>query len=264
MPGQIKSNGVNGVNGVNGHHLNLNGSGTDGPIHPLRRSIKYHIPGGDLYVVVDDTQFRIHSYFFTRESSKFKNALSQTTLNGTLGSSSATPLFIHNTTAAHFEEFLWVFYNESYSIYDAPVATWARILRFANRWDFPAVRELAIRELEGKDIDLVERILIYQEQDVEIALILPLYNALVAREAFITPQEILRLGYPTAVMILQARERLRTLPADFINGINPLRTGVGLDDAGKVVESLLVDFPRTAPLEVSASSPLTPRMNGIH
>jgi hypothetical protein len=206
----------------------------------------------------------------------------ETNVNGQLGSTAANPLFLHNATSQQFEDFLWVFYNEcvyssssilmlfltnvldcvyrSFSIYDASVDTWTSILGFANRWDFQQIRELAIRHLEALDLGLVERILIYQEQDVRRDLILPLYSELVTREAFITPEENSKLGDKTTVLILQARERLRASAKNVKNGINPLPNGVDLTDAVKVLESLLVGFPPTVPLEVSPSSPLTPKV----
>ncbi|KAK7472385.1 hypothetical protein VKT23_000500 [Stygiomarasmius scandens] len=244
-----------GLNGANG----INGSGSS--VHPLRKSYKYFIAGGDLHFVVADVRFRVHSYFFDRESSKFRKTLSQSSSSGSvLGSSLSNPLVLHDVTPEQFEEFLWVFYNPSHSVYEAAVGTWASILRLANRWDFPEVRKLAIRELESKVLDAVDRILIYQEQDVELDLIIPLYTELVDREAFITPEEYRKLGDKTTVMILQARERLRAKPP---NAENDAEVDA---EIRKLVEEMIEMFPPTPPLEVSASSPLTPKAkaNGIN
>ncbi|THV06188.1 hypothetical protein K435DRAFT_23612 [Dendrothele bispora CBS 962.96] len=252
--------GGKGINGVNDYNSQ---------IHPLQRSTKYYIPGGDLHLVVGDTRFRIHSYFFLRESTKFQNALSQSSSDAP-GSSLSNALVLHNVTPQQFEKFLWIFYNPHHSLYEASVGSWASILRLANRWDFPEVRSLAIRELEKQDLSVVDRILIYQEQDVEHELIVPLYSQLVVRNEFITPEEHQKLGDKTTIMLLQARERLRATPSDASEGVKSLPVDMDTGRVQQLLENMMLMFPPTAPLDVSASSPLTPKVhsvshtNGIH
>src|SRR5271156_4606475 len=49
------------------------------PNLPIHNHIEYYLPGGDLFILVDDTLFRIHSYFFHRESQNWQNLLGTTT-----------------------------------------------------------------------------------------------------------------------------------------------------------------------------------------
>ena len=97
------------------------------PNLPIHNYIEYYLPGGDLFVLVDNTLFHVHSYFFRRESQDWRNLLGTTTT----GHSADAPLILNNkfalyppTTPLLFASFLWVFYNPRYSIYKASQQTW--------------------------------------------------------------------------------------------------------------------------------------------
>ena len=61
---------------------------------PLTRHHQYYLPGGDLYLQVENVLFQVHSYFFTRESTEFA-ALIQDNINQPYnGSSLFFPLFL--------------------------------------------------------------------------------------------------------------------------------------------------------------------------
>jgi len=62
---------------------------------------------------VEDTLFRVHRYFFIRESAFFRSKLPHPPPPGefTKGSSDVHPLVLEDTLEVEFERFLWVFYN---------------------------------------------------------------------------------------------------------------------------------------------------------
>lgn len=62
---------------------------------------------------VEDTLFRIHRYFLTRDSAYFRSQLPHPPSPGDTfkGSSDNNPLILENTLKVDFERFLWVFYN---------------------------------------------------------------------------------------------------------------------------------------------------------
>lgn len=62
---------------------------------------------------VDNNLFRVHRYFFTRDSAFFRNELPHPPPPGeyTKGSSDNNPLVLEGITIVDFERFLWVFYN---------------------------------------------------------------------------------------------------------------------------------------------------------
>jgi hypothetical protein len=97
---------------------------------------KYYLPGGDLYVLVshftfvvfvnsltlpgtqiNGTMFRIHSFFFNRESAFFRDvsasmdAVGSAEENEEKGKSEDRAIRVLDVTVEEFERFLWVFYN---------------------------------------------------------------------------------------------------------------------------------------------------------
>jgi len=62
---------------------------------------------------VDDTFFRVHSYFFVRESRKFRDELTVLPETGKQrkGSSESNAIHIRDASPEEFANFLWVIYN---------------------------------------------------------------------------------------------------------------------------------------------------------
>ncbi|KAJ3820656.1 hypothetical protein F5880DRAFT_930044 [Lentinula raphanica] len=233
----------------------------DGNLRQLKRSSEFFLTGGDLHLIVNEYRFRVHSYFFTRESQHFRQRLAISDAFDIQGNgssmSSAIVLDDYEITAEEFESFLRVFYNPKYYYYDLarPHEEWASILKLSNLWDFPNVKELAIRELEKLEIPLVDRIVLYQDHQVDAELRLPLYVELASREATLDHDESTRLGFRTAIVIFQARERLRSLAA---GGKSPLPDELGVEAAKEVICNLFKAVPEFTP----PSTP-KPRLNGF-
>ena len=121
------------------------------PTPVIRNHRTYYLPGGDLFVQVDSTLFRVHSYFFTRESNLWRNLLGTTargqTANNPIDLVQQMPS-IPTSTAETFANFLWVFYNPQYSIYDGiEEETWHTIHDHALCWQFEEITQLCWREI---------------------------------------------------------------------------------------------------------------------
>lgn len=80
----------------------------------------------------------------------------------------------------------------------------------AQRWIFPEVKKLAIRELEKLQMPDIERIHVYQEYDVDRRLLVERYAALCERQEPLTFEEGMKLGMATSLMIARARECVRS------------------------------------------------------
>ncbi|KAK0226376.1 hypothetical protein IW262DRAFT_1361614 [Armillaria fumosa] len=213
-------------------------SGSSSKLAGLRKHEAYYLKGGDVYFLVDECLFRVHRYFFERESSKFRQAFSGPTLPGKEpeGSSPSSAFKLNDITVEDFAHFVWVFYNPRHSLYDASVAVWVAILRTAHNWLFPEVKALAIRELERKPINLVDRIILYHECKVDSSLLVPLYAKLCSRGEPLSTEESVRLGVETTVRIFQARERLRSSSLDGLK--SPLPNGINQANVMQVVEEV--------------------------
>lgn len=218
-------------------------NGGEAAFKSLTRHPEYYIPSADLCFLVGNIQFRVHRYFFERESAHYRRQLSLPVSPGAQrqGTSDAEPLVLtaEDATPEQFEKFCWVFYNPRYSLYTAPTSSWATILTLAQKWSFPQVKALAIRYLElfpadpsaapstprraisryssrqqevpaGEYLDPVSKIALYQNNDVDPNLLIPSYITLVARERPISLQDGLKLGMETTLVIASAREYVRS------------------------------------------------------
>ncbi|KAJ6491688.1 hypothetical protein C8R47DRAFT_976426, partial [Mycena vitilis] len=177
----------------------------------LQRSERYYIGGGDLYCIAENKLFRVHRYFFERESKFFKEQLAVPATPGAqrLGGADDSAIILDNVRSADFAKLLWVFYNPKYSLYDATVDDWSTILELAHRWEFAEVKNLAIRELEKLEMTDIDRIVLYRKFGVHESYLIPRYAALCERPELLTVEEGLRLGMEIVIPLSRARECAR-------------------------------------------------------
>jgi len=177
----------------------------------LPRHRDYYISSADLIIRVEDTLFRVHRYFFVRDSAYFQERLPCPPPPGdrSKGSSDRNPLVLPNTSKVEFERLLWVFYNPKYSLYDANVEEWSSVLKLANQWDFVEVKALAVRKLQRLSIDSIQKILLYRKHEVHRVHLQEALTELTIREKPINADEGRELGLETLVQLADARERAR-------------------------------------------------------
>jgi len=179
--------------------------------HGIVRHGEYYIHGGDVIFRVENNLFRVHRFFFTRDSAYFRDKLPHPPPPGefTRGSSDNNPFNLEDTLVVDFERFLWVFYNPKYSIYEANVEEWTSILKLAHQWDFTEVKALALRELELLEIPALQKIITYHTHGIDRNLLQDAYTALTVRADPITIEEGRQLGLETALQLARAREIAR-------------------------------------------------------
>ncbi|ESK97280.1 hypothetical protein Moror_17845 [Moniliophthora roreri MCA 2997] len=210
----------------------------------MQRMDEFFISGGDAHFVVGEYYYRVHSYFFVRESPKFQQALAQCYTGGR-GSSVTTAIKLTIATPEEFNKFLWVFYNPIHGVYKAPVSDWTDILKLAHLWEFPEIKALAVRELQALDMPAVDRISLYEKFGVDQAFCLPFYSELCSRDYPLDHEESMKLGFRTTFIIFRAREALRSRPTS-MDGRSPLPPNVDNDDAVRTIGNLLAESPATA------------------
>ncbi|KAH9042759.1 hypothetical protein EDB85DRAFT_1916726 [Lactarius pseudohatsudake] len=182
---------------------------------PAVRHELYFFPDGDTIIRVEDSVFRIHRFFLTRESNHFWSMF-LTTVPCLVppGSSELNPVMLSGATSEAFADLLWVFYNCEYSIYSATLEKWKRILALARKWGFFRVEKLCVRELENLTIPPVEKIQIYQYFKLNTDLLRSSYVALTIRDEPLEFEEGKKLGDSTSLKITRARELARGLSPD--------------------------------------------------
>ncbi|KAJ3529791.1 hypothetical protein NMY22_g8851 [Coprinellus aureogranulatus] len=227
------------------------------PDSEVRPSSQVLHPRGDLYFLVDGMMFKVHSYFFKRESKIFLDnttppdpSTSEETKEDE-GRSEDRAIRLLDVSVQDFEKFLWVFYNPKYDIYDADIDWWFSILKLAHKWDFPIVKEFALRELRRREseIPLVTRIVLYQEFEAPQNIWCLSFPSFCAREYGLTDGETLALGFELACRVWKTREALRN-PA----GTSPLPSGLTDTDCFSVVSEVM-DLP---PYPTSTASTAIP------
>lgn len=212
---------------------------------------------------VEDTLFRVHRYFFIRESAFFRSKLPHPPPPGefTKGSSDVHPLVLEDTLEVDFERFLWVFYNpyvhsfyaslfsivtisRKYSLYHASVEEWTSVMKLAHQWNFVAVKELALRELEQLEIPPLRKIVIYQSYGIDRRLLQAAYTTFTTRDKPVTIEEGQELGLETVVQLARARELVRA-PATGGKKTRDAHSQVNL--AGAELDELIRDLFQLPP-----------------
>ncbi|KAH9177505.1 hypothetical protein EDB89DRAFT_1844593 [Lactarius sanguifluus] len=184
-------------------------------INPVLRHGVYFFHDGDIIIRVEDSVFRIHRFFLTRESKHFR-AMFMTNVpsRDPPGTSESNPLVLKDATSEAFADFLWVFYNHEYSVYSATLEKWKRILALAQEWGFIQVERLCVRELENLTIPPVEKIKIYQDFNLNPDLLYDSYVELTTRPEPLNLEEGKKLELLTSLKIARARELVRALAPD--------------------------------------------------
>lgn len=201
---------------------NTKSKSTDGPTAVTRHET-YYIQSGDIVFQVEDTLFRVHRYFFERESGLFRDMLSLPTpseansstdadkeksaLRQLEGTTDNNPINLPQVTSDDFTSFLWVFYNPTHYQYQAPIQTWVSILRLAHRWDFPSICALAFQELESAPPTM--RLNLGDKYDAPTDWRMHAMMELVFRRKALTASEGEELGPSLVVRIAEMRENTR-------------------------------------------------------
>ncbi|KAF8160087.1 hypothetical protein BJ912DRAFT_357882 [Pholiota molesta] len=227
---------------------------TSCPNKQYSRHSEYYIPDANLHLLVDNMLFRVHSFFFERDSAKFRAVLEAPIAPNTArsGSSDSKPIVIKNSSPSEFARFLFIFYNPTYSDYtDLSASDWTSVLKTACEHEFVEVQNCAIRGLQTCDLTTVDRIYIYELYKADPKYIVPLYVEMAKREEAPTDEEVKRLGSDTSLLIFRLREYLRSRPG--LSRKSPLPANVNDDDAIDAV-CLFLRLDRSR-MQNSGSSP---------
>ncbi|KAG2340331.1 hypothetical protein BDR05DRAFT_890231 [Suillus weaverae] len=183
----------------------------------ITRHPQYYLHDGSVsiharHLFVAGTVFRVHKYFFERESEYFREGFKAAGPQGD-GQSDQAAFRLDDVKISEFERLLWVFYNPQYMYDEQPIDHWITILDLATRWKFPGVRDLAVRQLQKLDMKPVERIITYDKYNLDKSLLLPAY-ILLCKQPSRSVEDGKRLGMPTVLKINEAREYAQRFAAE--------------------------------------------------
>ncbi|EIM80557.1 uncharacterized protein STEHIDRAFT_104838 [Stereum hirsutum FP-91666 SS1] len=222
----------------------------------VMRHDQYYIQGGDVIFRVENYLFRVHRYFFVRESPYFRDKLPHPPPPGehVQGANDHNPFVLEDALSEDFARFLWVFYNPKYSIYGANVVEWTSILKLAHQWSFPEIKALAVRELERLTIDAVSKIVIYHSYAIDRSLLIQSYMTLCTREDPISLDEGKALGLETSLMLARAREVCRGPKPN--NGMRSPTVSVSGVELEKLIKDVL-QLESLSALELTGVAPIS-------
>ncbi|TFK24170.1 hypothetical protein FA15DRAFT_641447 [Coprinopsis marcescibilis] len=208
----------------------------------MTRNSKYYIPDGDLRISIGSTEFRVHSYFFSREATAFFPVTAGSTNDNKPPANNPTDrrdhqaIVLENVSVSEFERFLWVFYNEEFNIYETSLSEWLVIFKLASRWGFSKIGKFAMREIKKHQDNhsVVDWIVMFEQNEAPKEILLPLFAKLCMRDTTITDEEVFKLSPERAIQIFRIREDIRSP-----GGSSPVSPKIKEIDVFPSVERLL-------------------------
>ncbi|KAG2006348.1 hypothetical protein CC2G_002669 [Coprinopsis cinerea AmutBmut pab1-1] len=217
---------------------------------------KYTLTGADFFVLIETTLFSFHYYFIERDTTSFLPP-PKTTLkpgekrkNEWNSQQRALVLTDQDVTVEDFENFLWIWYNDTHNIYDAPLITWVGILKLATRWGCKEMTRLALSEVVKREneLPLAELIVLCSQNSAPKDYRLRLWTRLAMRETAPSEEEEKILSPKAVCKVFRMREEVRSP-----GGRSPVPDGVDVEEATSIVAGFL-DWEYTRPATSSGGS----------
>ncbi|KAF9562970.1 hypothetical protein CPC08DRAFT_345049 [Agrocybe pediades] len=185
-----------------------------------RRHGRFYFNDGNVMFLVKRTLFKVHRYFFERDSPIFASMFSlpppvpvedRDSPPFVEGDSDEHPILLEGVCPQQFEQILSILYPSDFSSPDPQcIEEWTSVLNLATRWDFSSIRALAIEklatELTGRSPAL--KLAIAKQHDIEHWLV-PAYTALCIRNDPLDINEGRMLGLDDVISIENIRQSVR-------------------------------------------------------
>ncbi|TFY58447.1 hypothetical protein EVG20_g8144, partial [Dentipellis fragilis] len=176
---------------------------------------RFYFDDGNIDFLVGDMLYRVHRYFFCRDSLYFVDLL----LNHFASASTNDPpvksmtVALKDVECSEFDAFLSILYPTKFHECDVTtVEGWTSVLRLSAKWSFSSVRTLATGALQ-RIASPVDKVVLGRTYDIG-AWLRPNLVALCDREQPLTMDEGLRLGVRDVILITSVRESLRVRSQD--------------------------------------------------
>lgn len=186
---------------------------------PIIRSAEYFFEDQFVFfrvVASDDgwikrpaTVYKVHQYFFVRDSEVFRDMFTCPTGEQTEeGRTEATAILLPGVSHHEIECLLSFLYKGMYD-HTKYVGDWIALLSIASRYMFDGILSRAIREIELQHSSIVpvKRIVLAVKHDIPQWL-KPAYSELCLRDRALSSHEAEALGLPTAIRLAEAREKM--------------------------------------------------------
>lgn len=169
------------------------------------RHKRFFFEDGNISFLLDDVLYRVHRYFFCRDSKVFKTRLSRLS---TQEDSSPLIVSIEDVKPKDFDAFLSVLYPLDFNASDGySFEKLTSILDLSTRWGFTSIRDMAIRCLKPPTAH--QRLILGRKYGVD-QWILPALQELCERPEPLTPDEARLMGLEDVILVGSVREKVRT------------------------------------------------------
>jgi len=177
-----------------------------------RRHERFYFADGNVTFQVQNILYRVHRYFFERDSVVFAGmfTLPDTPGHQQDGSCDGQPISLHKEEPADFEAFLSILYPSTF-LEQCSVEEWSSCLRFAHKFQFTVQEKLAIAKLS--DIaSPIDKIILGRMYEEASGWLVQAFVDMARRDEPPTRPEGRRLGIDDLVLIGQLRHRLHHFP----------------------------------------------------
>ncbi|KAJ4487038.1 hypothetical protein C8J55DRAFT_487231 [Lentinula edodes] len=177
----------------------------------FKKHSRFYFADGNVVFRVENTLYRIHRYFFQRDSPVFEVMFSLPTPTGERpeGEDEDKPIQLGGIECRDFDRLLSLMYPKDFtnSYEFSTLEEWISVLKLTTHWEFSSIRNLAIKQLSsiGSSADLV---MLGHQYGVSQWL-LPEYMELCVRDEPLTLEEGRKLGVDMVVTINQIRNQIR-------------------------------------------------------
>jgi len=177
------------------------------------RHPEYYFEDGTVVLFVDECLFKVHRYYLMRESEVFSDMFAlpsdQMSDSSIEGQTDDSPIVIPEVSRKELESFLSFIYFGMHDDQQLSLDDWVSLLSFATRFVCEKIRRRAIRQIDNSDaqLDPVEKVVLAVKHTIPQWL-LPAYQELCERQDSLTLEEGMKLGMPTVIKLMRAREML--------------------------------------------------------
>jgi len=185
---------------------------------------KYFFKDGNVTFLVDGFLYRVHQYFFSRDSTYFSTRFARLEVRGYEVSS--TIVSLGNVECKDFEAFLSVLYPENFDEHDLSYEQWRSVLHLSALWGFDSLRSLALKSIDPPTA--YDRLLLARTYSVDHWITSAL-TALCKRAAPLSLDEAREMTVEDLVLVATVREHIR-------NGT--IQFGVSSSEISRRVEAM--------------------------
>ncbi|KAF6761159.1 hypothetical protein DFP72DRAFT_803918 [Ephemerocybe angulata] len=174
------------------------------------RHPRFFFQDGNVIFMVEGTLFKVHKFFFQRDSPIFNSMFTLPPPNNDRpeGEVEDNPIVLQGFKATDFERFLSILYPLNFLNCDLTTADeWTSVLAISSMWEFASLRLLAIDKL-SHITNAVDRIALGKRFDLP-HWVTPAYFDLCTRGEPLNQDEGEKLGMADVIKIGQIRHQIR-------------------------------------------------------